>query len=371
MTPAPAVPGPPEGGSSGTARGPGNPAEVERGPRPGVTAPPGAPPPGAPADDIRDPHRFRRRGPRLRERVVLLGYRAGRAVLGRLPLGPATVVGGWLAQVAYWLWPAKRRIVRANAAHVLGVDPADRAAGRLARAVFRNQVRWILETLRVGRLKPGQADAQVDTTEWPLLEAARAADGSLIVVSVHLGNPEIGMAAIARYGLPIGLVTDDTAYDGLVEAMAAPRRAWGVEVIRWRSLRDVYRVLRAGKALGLLVDWGYRPDGIPVRLFDAWTTLPAGPATLAARTGAPVVVAWVIRQPDGTFVGRVGTPVQVTSPDPAELARATQAIADDLERAIRLAPEQWTTFKPIWPLDPAEERRLAALHASQVGSSPG
>ena len=40
--------------------------------------------------------------------------------------------------------------------------------------------------------------------------------------------------------------------------------------------------------LGLLVDWGYRSEGIPVRLFDAWTTLPAGPATLAAKTGAVV-----------------------------------------------------------------------------------
>ena len=342
------------------------PEEVERGSSPGVTAPP-----GAPVDDIRDPHRYRRRGPRPRERVVLLGYRAGRAVLGRLPLGPAAVVGGWLAQVAFWLWPAKRRIVRANAAHVLGVTPADPVAGRLARAIFRNQARWILESFRVARLRPGQADAQVDTTDWPQLEAARAADGSLIVVSAHLGNPEIGVAAIARYGFPIGLVTDDTAHEGLLEAMAAPRRAWGVEVIRWRSLRDVYRVLRAGKLLGLLVDWGYRPDGIPVRLFGAWTTLPAGPATLAARTGAPVIVAWVIRRPDGTFVGRVGRPVRAASTDPAELARATQAIADDLERAIRLAPDQWTTFKPIWPQDPAEGPRLAALHASQVGSSPG
>ena len=41
--------------------------------------------------------------------------------------------------------------------------------------------------------------------------------------------------------------------------------------------------------LALLIDWGYRADGIPVRLFGAWTTLPAGPATLAAKTGATIV----------------------------------------------------------------------------------
>ncbi|MBP1704671.1 MAG: lysophospholipid acyltransferase family protein [Chloroflexi bacterium] len=319
--------------------------------------------------EIRDPLRYQRRGPRLRERIVLAGYRAAVAVLGRLPLGPAARAGGWMAVLVYWLWPPKRRIVQANAAHVLRVAPSDPAAGRLARAVFRNQARWILESLRLGRLKPGQAEASVDTGAWPRLSAARADDGRLIMVGAHLGNGEIGVAAIARHGLPIRLLIDDTAYEDLLEVMHAPRRAWGVELIRWRNLREVYRVLRAGEVLALLVDWGYRPDGLPVRLFGDWTTLPAGPATLGARTGAPLVVVWTIRHPDGSFVAGVGTPVHVASDEPAELVRATQAIADDLERAIGLAPEQWTTFKPIWPADPAEGRRLAAQHAAMAGAA--
>lgn len=366
MTSAPAAPGPSQDGAPGTATGSGLTGELRRGRRPGLR-----PQPDRPGAELRAPHRYQRNGPRLRERVVLFGYRAGTAVLGRLPLRPTAAVGGWFAVLAYWLWPPKRRIVRANAAHVLGVAPSDPAVGRHARAVFRNQVRWIVETLRIGRLAPDEVTSLVDTTDWPLLEAARAEDGSLIVVSAHLGNPEMGAAAIARHGLPIRVLTDDTAHEGLFEAMAAPRRAWGVEMIRWRNLRDVYRVLRAGQVLALLVDWGYRPDGIPVRLFGDWTTLPAGPAILAARTGVPVIVIWVIRRPDGTFTGGLGSPVQVGSTEPAVLARATQAIADDLERGVRLAPEQWTTFKPIWPPDPAEAGRLAALHARQTGVPSG
>lgn len=361
MTDADAAPGPPAVGAPGAAPAPARPAEA------GPGAPAADRPAAGGADyEIRDPHRYQRRGPRLRERIVLAGYRAGTAVLGRLPLGPATRVGGWIAVLVYRLWPPKRRIVRANAAHVLGLDEADPAVGRLARDVFRNQVRFILESLRVGRLRPGEAAALVDTAAWPRLDSARGADGRLIMIAAHYGNPEIGMAAIAHHGLPVSLLVDDTAYEGLVEAMHAPRRTWGVEIIGWRKLREVYRALRDGKVLALLVDWGYRPDGIPVRLFGQWTTLPAGPATLAARTGAPIVVVWVTRQPDGRFVAGVGTPVQVASVEPAELARATQAIADDLERSIRPAPGQWTTFKPMWPPDPAEGRRLAALHGGRT-----
>ncbi|MCU0482920.1 MAG: hypothetical protein MUC54_01370 [Chloroflexi bacterium] len=365
MSPEAAVPGRPDGGPTGTAAGPHSPAPPLNPTRDA------APAPDVTAYEIRDPHRYQRHGPRLREGIVLAGHRAGTAVLARLPLGPASLVGGWIAVLAYWVWPAKRRIVRANASHVLGLGERDPAVGRLARAVFRNQVRFVLESLRADRLDADGAAARVDTGAWPRLEAARGADGRLIIVAAHLGNPEIGAAAIAHHGLPIGLVADDTAYEGLVEAMHAPRRAWGVELIPWRNLREVFRVLRAGKVLALLVDWGYRPDGIPVRLFGHWTTLPAGPATLAARTGAPMVVVWVLRQPDGRFVAGVGTPVVAASTEPAELARATQAIADDLERSIRMAPEQWTTFKPIWPHDPAEGRRLAALHARQSEAAPG
>ena len=142
-------------------------------------------------------------------------------------------------------------------------------------------------------------------------------------------------------------------------ASSPSARAWGIEVIRWRNLREVYRVLRGGKILGLLVDWGYRPDGQPVRFLGSWTTLPSGPAILAARTGATIVPFWTIRRPDGTFLGEVGTPIVVASAEPDEIARATQAIADALEVAVREAPEQWCVFKPMWPDDPTEEAALA------------
>ena len=79
--------------------------------------------------------------------------------------------------------------------------------------------------------------------------------------------------------------------------------------------------------LALLIDWGYRSDGIPVRLFGAWTTLPAGPATLAAKTGS--------RDPAGRDPADAPTArfhVAYSPVDhgrrrasPADLARATQA----------------------------------------------
>jgi KDO2-lipid IV(A) lauroyltransferase len=221
------------------------------------------------------------------------------------------------------------------------------------------------------RMSPAQHVAQFGGSGPERLREAWQASNGVIVAGLHIGNGEAAVAGMAGFGLPIHYLADDTAYEELFERFTAQRRAWGVEVIRWRNLRDVYRVLRNREILGLLVDWGYRPDGQPVRFLGAWTTLPSGPAVLAARTGATILPVWTIRRPDGTFVGEAGDPILVASAEPAEIARATQAIADALGVAVREAPEQWCVFKPIWPDDPAEEALLAERARRDRATGPG
>jgi KDO2-lipid IV(A) lauroyltransferase len=290
----------------------------------------------------------------------VLAYQAGAWVLARLPLGPATRVGGWIAVGVYWAWPARRRYVRANASHVLGVPPDDPRVGRLARAVYRNQVRWVLELMRLSRMSQEERIAQISETGAEPFHRTWLESKGLIVVGAHLGNNEAAAAGLAGRGWPMHAVADDTAYEELFEHLDRERRSWGVGQIPWRNLREVFRVLHRHEIVALLVDWGYRPDGIPVRFFGAWTRFPAGPAVLAARTGAAILPFWVIRT-DGRHLTEVGETITVASDEPAELARATQEIATAVEAGIRLAPEQWCVFKPMWPDDPREIARLEAL----------
>jgi lauroyl/myristoyl acyltransferase len=60
--------------------------------------------------------------------------------------------------------------------------------------------------------------------------------------------------------------------------------------------------------------------------------------------------------------------------DPVEIQRATQAIADAVAESIRPAPEQWYSFKPIWPATEAEgadlERRALAMQAGRPDPGP-
>jgi lauroyl/myristoyl acyltransferase len=53
----------------------------------------------------------------------------------------------------------------------------------------------------------------------------------------------------------------------------------------------------------------------------------------------------------------------------AEIQRATQKIADALEDMIAAAPEQWYTFKPVWPETAAEKEALAARAVHVAGAA--
>jgi KDO2-lipid IV(A) lauroyltransferase len=215
----------------------------------------------------------------------------------------------------------------------------------------------------------------VDHDFLDTFEPLRAQLTSGVILALgHVGNNEAVAAAVASRGYPVSVVADDSAFPELYDDFRRLREGYGIRLIPWRNLREMYGVLRRGEFLGLLVDWGYRPDGIPVRLFDAWTTLPAGPATLAARTGAAILPITIRRDAKDRFHVSWSDPITVPSASPADLVRATQQIATALEATIGAAPQQWYNFKPIWPRTAEESdelrRRALAMLAEDVPRPP-
>jgi KDO2-lipid IV(A) lauroyltransferase len=325
-----------------------------------------------PERKLEAPHRrLESTPPRLVEKTAVIGYRSMSAVLGFVPPALSRAVIGGANQLAYLAWPAKRRYSNVNYGHVLGLPPDDPRVARLALRAYREYARYMVELIR---LPNRPAEELVDGIEGDGVDVIgttwRDSGRPMIVVVGHVGNNEAIAAAIASHGYPVSVVADDSAYPELFELLRQQREAWGVRLIPWRNLRELYATLRRKEILALLVDWGYHADGIPVRMFGTWTTLPAGPATLAAKTGALIAPLAARRTPSGRI--RVDTPGAFTVPssDPADLQRATQRIADALEATVRAAPAQWYSFKPMWPVDPAEGTELEARAAAMLAGRP-
>jgi lauroyl/myristoyl acyltransferase len=310
---------------------------------------------------------------RARERSVVRGYRAASAALGRIPPRISLSVGRALFVGGYFAWPQKRRVILHNASHVLGLPAGDRRVRFLARRVYSTYAQFIIELMRLPSLPADEPlrlmhiEAEVDDSFLELHRRLRGEGRGTIVVSAHIGSIDLLAGAYALRGVQTYGLADDSAYPELFDELNAQRRRWGIEVIPWRNMRRVFAALRERALLGLVVDWGYRPDGIPVRLFGEWTTLPVGPALLAARTGAGIVPVVNRRLDDGTYSAHHYELIEVADDSPASLLRASQQIADALEQMVAVAPDQWYTFKPVWP-QTAEEKAELARRATEMAA---
>ncbi|HET8692699.1 MAG TPA: lysophospholipid acyltransferase family protein [Steroidobacteraceae bacterium] len=338
--------------------------------KPAAARPPAEKPP---RKALQAPHRRKDRGlgPRPLEKAAIVAYRGGMWLMGRLPVPVARAIVSFFLQLSFFLVPRKRKYVNDNFAHVLGRSPTSLEVRRKAYAAYRSYARYVVELMRLPRLSDAEAADLVDTSTLLPLEAYWKSTGKgLILTTAHIGNLEGVGRGIARHGWPIAAIADDTSFPELFDLLRKQRKAWGVELIPWRNLRDLFGVLRRNEILALIIDWGYRPDDVPVRLFGAWTTLPAGPATLAAKTGASIVHIAIRRSEDRKgFLVTYSDPIMVASTEPAEIRRATQAIADALAATIAAAPEQWYSFKPIWPMTAEEKAELAARATAANGGA--
>lgn len=316
------------------------------------------------------PHRRLEPGSPVFERAVVVGYRAFAWVISHLPPAIPRLLLARGAQLSYILWPTKRRWSNANFGHVLGLSPGHPKVRMTALAAYGVYGRYVVELARLPRLAREHADELVSGVDLDAIHDIWAeSKGGLIFTLGHTGNAEAAAAGVASRGWPISVVADDSSFPGLFEEFRRTREQWGVHVIPWRNLREIFGVLRKREMLALLIDWGYREDGIPVKLFDAWTTLPAGPATLAAKTGSRILPVTIHRNADQrTFSISWTEPIDVGGSDPASLQRATQAIADAFAASVERTPSQWYSFKPLWPATADESAALEARAAEMLGS---
>lgn len=305
---------------------------------------------------------------RKREVLTYWAYRAGERVISSLPRGLLMPVAAAVGNVAYDLAGPKRGLIQDNLAHPLGLPPEHRRVRAAARRAFRNYAKYLVDMMRLGDMSEADAAALVRIDDLEYLHAARAEGKGVLLCTVHVGGMDIIGAGLKRHGHSLHVVADDTTYGRLYDHLEAARARHDIHLIGWRNLRGIYRALREQENVVLFCDGGYRRGDVPVELCGEPTTLPIGPATLAAKTGAPMMPVACGREPDDTFVGAGLPTVHCASTDPAELHRATQLIADELGKILIRDPGQWYMFRPVWPQTDADRAHArAALEAARRG----
>lgn len=282
-------------------------------------------------------------------------WRAGATLAQRLPSWitySAAVAGG---EIAYVVWRRRRRIAKENFAVVLDRPTGDKEVARVARRSFRNFAKYLVEIMRFPRLDDDDFArlVEVDPKSWQHVRAAREHGRGLIFVSMHFGNFELGGARIAEE-MPLNVIADELENQRLMDLLVTNRAHKNVKILSPEgAVRQVLRALRRNEMVGLMMDLGPRAeelDHVDVSFFGERAAFPTIAANLARVSGAPIVVAAVLRKADNTFHGVALPPIFVERTKQAahDIERTTQSIVHGLETLVRGDPDQWYIFRPMW-----------------------
>ena len=305
---------------------------------------------------------------RRREQLTYWAYRLGERVISLLPRWLVLPLASAAGNAAHDLTADKRALVRENVAHVMHLPTDHPRVRRAARRAFRNYAKYLVDVMRLDALESADVARFVKIDNIELLDEARAAERGVLLCTVHVGGMDLIAPALHQHGHEMHVVADDTTYGRLYEHLRAIRARHGLILIGWRSLRGLFRALKQGSNMVLFCDGGYKDGDVPVEFLGEPTTFPAGPAALSARSGAPMLPVACLRLPNDHF-RTWGLPlITAASDEPAELYRATQALADALGSVIAEDPGQWYMFRPVWPQTDADRARArAALDAARRG----
>jgi lauroyl/myristoyl acyltransferase len=305
---------------------------------------------------------------RRREQLTYWAYRLGERVISLLPRWLVLPLAAAAGNAAHDLTADKRALVRENVAHVMHLPADHPRVRRAARRAFRNYAKYLVDVMRLDALESEDVARFVEIDNLELLDEARATDRGVLLCTVHVGGMDLIAPALHQHGHEMHVVADDTTYGRLYEHLRSIRARHGLILIGWRSLRGLFRALKQGSNMVLFCDGGYKDGDVPVEFLGEPTTFPAGPAALSARSGAPMLPVACLRLPNDHF-RTWGLPlITAASDEPAELYRATQALADALGSVIAEDPGQWYMFRPVWPQTDADRARArAALDAARRG----
>ena len=284
------------------------------------------------------------------------GLRLAQALVEVVPIGIARPAARGIGMLVSQVSSDQRTVVERNLRRVYGGAVNEAALARQVRDVFANYALYWLDSLRVPGMTTRDLDGglSIEGIEH-LMEPLHAGQGVVAAIP-HLGSWEAGARWLSEVqGINVVAAVEKLEPPELYEWFVEYRtKALGIEVVPvdGNASKRLAGALASGALLTLLCDRDLTGDGVEVEFFGEVTTLPAGPAMLALRTGSPLVPLAVYQRGKGHH-GRVLQPIEAERRGRLrdDVQRVTQDLAHALEELIRAEPTQWHVLQPNWPSD--------------------
>jgi Kdo2-lipid IVA lauroyltransferase/acyltransferase len=254
----------------------------------------------------------------------------------------------------YLVLPGVRRDLRKN----LRVVTARSQVERLVFTAFYKFSRNWCDVMLMSRLRGERLLALVGrrTSGKPLDDALAAGHGA-ILISIHLGNWELGGLELAEKGYRMNILTFREPDQKVNQQRETIRRERGInfiyvdrEATSSLAIVEAVSALNRNEVVAILGDRDGSSHTVPLDFFGRPTPIPLGAAYLALASGAPVIPVFVPLE-GNRYAAIMEEPVFFRAL-PGERDRViregTGQVLRVFERYIRSYPDQWYNFFDYW-----------------------
>jgi KDO2-lipid IV(A) lauroyltransferase len=259
-------------------------------------------------------------------------------------------VGAALGRLVFFLDGVHRRVALDNIAQAMPSKPPDERR-TIVRNVFGHFGSMLLELLKVRTLSDDQILGLVECEGEERLWQALSKGRGVLLFTGHFGYWEVHAIALALRVQPISVLARPLDNPRLHRMLERIRTRTGNSVIyRQGAIRKVLRELAANRTVAILIDQHlHTPDAVYVDFFRRPAATTNALASLAMRTGAPVIPAFALPLPDGRYRLVYEHAVEPPASDSPEAVKEfTQRCTDVLEMNIRRHPELWLWMHRRW-----------------------
>lgn len=174
----------------------------------------------------------------------------------------------------------------------------------------------------------------------------------VVLLSAHFGNWEYIAAAFAiKLNIPFSVVVKSQRNPYVTEWLNNSRIMWGNKIVPLGvSIRQIYKELKNKNIVAMIADQRGPAEGVRVHFFGRPASIYTGPAALALKTGAPILMGIAVRQPDFSYITEM---VEISTENLPEdedekIKEISQRHTNYLEEMIRKHPEQWFWMHKRW-----------------------
>ncbi len=279
-----------------------------------------------------------------------------------------------IAALAFYLFHAFRTRSTKNLSLALGDAASEAHVRQITQKSLRNFFRAFAELPIVLASQNNEVRDMISVVGSEYLNTALAKGRGVILLSAHLGNFFLLGTRLALSGYPIHVLVNQPRHGRFAQLMDEYRvRALQTTIHarpRREALRQLAQVLRRNEVAIIIAD-EYRKTGSGIRVpfFGRAILARRGPVTLALRTGAAIVPAYVIRNHGNKLKLVVEPELELIREerDKSRITQNTARLAEWLEKTVRHYPDQWNWMSIDWQ-DPPHSALLPKKQHVEINS---